>query len=839
MSNQADAAIETYTVNTTDDTTPDDGTCTHPYVDADNDCTLHEAIDAANAHANDGGPDLIYFDGLTGGAPYVISLTAALPTITEAVVVDGHSGTQASCTNQTNPTVEIDGAALGPSILISMTGGGTTVRGLSITGNSGGTGIGSFTGSNYVVECNYVGADTTGSGFDPNEVGINLSTFNVTNSTISNNIITSESDGFGIYAFNGLNIMISENLIGLDVNLEQFDDGGLVDGVEIGIISPISGTISQNTVAYFSGYGISTGAGLYLDRNIIYEYPSLAEASSDGMGIVRSGLVAEIDSETVSINSVTVHSLAGSTKTLEIDFDLDLDFNSITEPSEIQFFASDGQGNVKNGEAKQYLGNLTDIMNADGQIETFNYTGSLIGNYISGVATGSLTIGETTTKGTAQISPAVLAINNPAPVLQSFTSTTVDDTYGPTSTVNVTATYDENLGAGSEMTVVLDNGVSVTLDTVDSATLAGTYTVGATGSGEDTTDLTVASITTESVFDTTLIAEQTESSVPVAPNNIADVSEIIIDVTAPQGTVSTSAQAYNLTDEMVVIVDYDEDMDPAMEPTFIFSVSHDSFVLFGAGAWNSATQYQRSFIFNGKKPTTSISISSSLGEDLVENVEANSVPATIEFRSRKGGGSKKPLTLTCEQMSPGNVALYKGAGCQNPEPINQINIYDPNDPLTIIDPEDIDDIDKIPPDLNCIDCIGYDPDDAIDPTGGLHGSPSVIPVPVFLEELFDNLYIVNPDGSKRFAYTNATLEEMLQIDLFKIMFEDSDGEIDWDYNDLILIWDRRKNEIRIRSVNASWHHQLWYQREGQDDTLLFEDTHMSVDKSIELDIHNQ
>ena len=47
--NASGALATTYTVNTTAD--GDDAACTHPYVDANNDCTLHEAIDAANANA--------------------------------------------------------------------------------------------------------------------------------------------------------------------------------------------------------------------------------------------------------------------------------------------------------------------------------------------------------------------------------------------------------------------------------------------------------------------------------------------------------------------------------------------------------------------------------------------------------------------------------------------------------------------------------------------------------------------------------------------------------------------------------------------------------------------
>jgi len=100
------------------------------------------------------------------------------------------------------------------------------------------------------------------------------------------------------------------------------------------------------------------------------------------------------------------------------------------------------------------------------------------------------------------------------------------------SNINITANYDENIAAGSTLTVVLDNGESVTLSSISGSSLSGTYTVGTTGSGEDSGDLTVASISSESVSDA-LANTQTGSSVPGSPNNIADTSTIVIDTTAP------------------------------------------------------------------------------------------------------------------------------------------------------------------------------------------------------------------------------------------------------------------------------------------------------------------
>ena len=119
-----------------------------------------------------------------------------------------------------------------------------------------------------------------------------------------------------------------------------------------------------------------------------------------------------------------------------------------------------------------------------------------------------------------------------APILQSFSSSSADGSYGPGASISITATFDEALRGDSTLTVVLDNGQSVVLAAVSGSTLTGTYTVGATGSAQDSADLTVGSISSASVFD---LAgnEQTGTTVPAAPNNLGDTRDIVIDTTAP------------------------------------------------------------------------------------------------------------------------------------------------------------------------------------------------------------------------------------------------------------------------------------------------------------------
>lgn len=123
------------------------------------------------------------------------------------------------------------------------------------------------------------------------------------------------------------------------------------------------------------------------------------------------------------------------------------------------------------------------------------------------------------------------------PFLLNFTSSTANGTYGPGSVIDITATYSENLKSPSTLTANLDNGASALLNNITGATVTGSYTVGVTGSGEDTADLTVTSISGESVrdFGCSLVGDnvRTNSSVPGSPNNIADIKDIVIDTTAP------------------------------------------------------------------------------------------------------------------------------------------------------------------------------------------------------------------------------------------------------------------------------------------------------------------
>jgi CSLREA domain-containing protein len=111
-----------YSVNSPNDA--DDGTC-----DASH-CSLREAINAANAHANGDGADEILF-AIVADGPQQIALTSPLPDITEAVVIDGDSE------RTTGTNIPADTKAIG----LSGADAGTSANGLVLAAGSDGSEI--------------------------------------------------------------------------------------------------------------------------------------------------------------------------------------------------------------------------------------------------------------------------------------------------------------------------------------------------------------------------------------------------------------------------------------------------------------------------------------------------------------------------------------------------------------------------------------------------------------------------------------------------------------------------------------------------------------------------
>ncbi len=85
------------------------------------------------------------------------------------------------------------------------------------------------------------------------------------------------------------------------------------------------------------------------------------------------------------------------------------------------------------------------------------------------------------------------------PNLLSFSSSIANGTYTAGQQIPISAQFGRPLASGSTMTLALNSGASIILNSVSGSTLQGTYTVAA---GESTPDLSVSSITSASVTDT-------------------------------------------------------------------------------------------------------------------------------------------------------------------------------------------------------------------------------------------------------------------------------------------------------------------------------------------------
>ncbi len=142
--------------------------------------TLREAITSANNNANVNadfvavgiyGTDTITFD-IAGADVHTIAALAALPTITDPVMIDGYTQPGSAANTQTTGDdavlmIEISGANAGDANGLTITAGSSTVRGLIInrfTGASGSAGnaIALNSGSDNVIEGNFLGTDASG-----------------------------------------------------------------------------------------------------------------------------------------------------------------------------------------------------------------------------------------------------------------------------------------------------------------------------------------------------------------------------------------------------------------------------------------------------------------------------------------------------------------------------------------------------------------------------------------------------------------------------------------------------------------------------------------------------
>jgi len=181
-----------------------------------NDCTGCGSLRDAIANANSSpGMDEISFNDAFSGSTQTITLSSPLPSLTEAVVLDGTS----NCGSQTINKVRVDGGN-NLSRAVNLPSGGSVVRGLVVTRFNNGMQLSQSTGN--IIEGNFIGVDAGGNNARGNGRGVMVN--NAANNTIggtaspSTNIISGNTTGIEISGNNATGNLVRLNLIGVTNN---------------------------------------------------------------------------------------------------------------------------------------------------------------------------------------------------------------------------------------------------------------------------------------------------------------------------------------------------------------------------------------------------------------------------------------------------------------------------------------------------------------------------------------------------------------------------------------------------------------------------------------------
>lgn len=269
--------------------------------------SLREAIDLANANA---GLDTINFQIGTGAVSIVPM--SALPTITDAVLIDGT--TQPGFTG--TPLIGLSGTNMGTVAAgLLITGGNSTVRALSITNVQGvapnGAGISlSANGGNGIQNC-FIGLDQTGNMAFPNGgfgVAIAGGTGNAVGGLTAGfgNVISGNTGGGVSISGNGGNL-VQGNRIGTDSSgTVGRDNGG--NGVAIGN-SP-NNVIGGTTNAARNVISSNTGSGVAIIQSVA------PGASATGNLVQRNFIGTDATGQAAlsnGQNGVTINGASGNT----------------------------------------------------------------------------------------------------------------------------------------------------------------------------------------------------------------------------------------------------------------------------------------------------------------------------------------------------------------------------------------------------------------------------------------------------------------------------------------------------------------------------------------------
>ena len=490
--------------------------------------SLRTAITSANAAA---GTDTIVFN-IAGAGAHTISLTTALPTITDTVILDAttQSGYAAG-----SPVIVLDGTGAGAEASgFVLQASNSTITGFRIqnfvNGTTSITGTGividgtTGAGDNNTISQNYltnnsesvtgaVGAISITGAADNNLItdnqlinnnsdGIRFADALSTGAQITNNLITGSGDD-GVKLV-GANITFTGNTVSNSQRLSASAAGVELDtvsgtsvvsnntitndgtrGIEGGvwIANNSTGvTVDNNTITGWSGSGIAIGGnstGIHLTQN------SIANNGLLGIDLGANGVTAndvgDGDTGPNSLQNFPVLTSAQVLSSTQVTIVGSLN-STASSQFRVEFFSSAAQDGTGHGEGQTYLG-FVDVTTDGSGNASFNTTLTATvsaGSFVSATATRS-NVTFTTFTDTSEFGQDVVAANT-APGLDASRSPVLtainEDTGAPVGAVGTLvsslADFDAPAGQVDNVTDV-DSGALLGIAVTAANTTNGTW----------------------------------------------------------------------------------------------------------------------------------------------------------------------------------------------------------------------------------------------------------------------------------------------------------------------------------------------------------------------------
>jgi hypothetical protein len=304
------AHASTFTVDSTGDGSDillADGVC----ADIDGACTLRAAIEQANVTP---GIDTIAFS--IGSGAQAITPGSALPTVIQPVVIDATSqpGWAGS------PVIELVGTGAGSANGLTLTGGGSAIRGLVIR-NWSGFGIVLNTLGGNTIAGNYIGVDATGAVAQGNGlIGIHVDGSpgnTIGGMTAGDRNVVSGNAGTGIVVDDATGNIIWGNFVGTDASgtfaIPNSNAGVTIGGPGGGNTVGGADPSARNVISGNGSYGVYV-VGTLSDGNLVQGNYIGTNASGSAAIANDVGVFLHIDGdETTGANVIRNNLISGNT----------------------------------------------------------------------------------------------------------------------------------------------------------------------------------------------------------------------------------------------------------------------------------------------------------------------------------------------------------------------------------------------------------------------------------------------------------------------------------------------------------------------------------------------